>query len=141
LKMVEARAKNDPQDISVQKPLMVNLARCGQYRRAVQVAEAVRKHVPDDEEALFNIACCYALCVPAVAFARTADKLTSDEVQLQKRYAASAIDALRQAISHGYRDLQGLQIDPDLDPIRDQPGFIALVNELKKSSPSEAKRP
>ncbi len=141
LKLLEARAQKDAKVMSVQKALMVNLARCGQHQRAVQIAETVRKQAPNDEEALFQIACTYALSIPAVAPDTSVRDLSAEARQTQKRYTTAAIDALRQAIQHGYRDLVGLQMDPDLDPLRGERDFTALVNELSKSSGAQAKRP
>ena len=98
---------------------MLSLARCGQYQQAAGLADAIRKATSSDPTFLFCVACGYALCIPAVVEGK--DKLSSEEQALQKRYADSALDALRQAIAKGYDDRVTLETDPDLAPIQTDP--------------------
>jgi hypothetical protein len=41
-----------------------------------------------------------------------------------------AMDALRRAMAAGYRDVQWMRRDPDLDPLRSRPEFQALLLDL-----------
>lgn len=80
-----------------------------EYRRALQVE-------PENHIAWYNIACTLS--------------------RLQQ--AEEAIDALRKAIEFGYRDLEWMKRDPDLDHVRGTQGFADLVRELeKKVSPAK----
>jgi len=45
-----------------------------------------------------------------------------------------ALKSLRQAVELGYRDLDWMQQDPDLEGLKDHPSFVALLQELKPQS-------
>jgi hypothetical protein len=45
-------------------------------------------------------------------------------------YADAAIAALSEAIDDGYGDRVAFDTDPDLDPIRDHPGYRALSERI-----------
>src|SRR5262249_4619785 len=87
LKIREARFKLAPNAMSLGKVSMTTLARCGQSTKAIEEAEKLRLALPKDNEALYAIACCYALC--------------STE---QPRHAEKAVATLREAIAHGFKD-------------------------------------
>ena len=44
-------------------------------------------------------------------------------------HTTEAIEELRLALETGYADLEFLQIDSDLDTLRDEPAFQALLSE------------
>ena len=46
-----------------------------------------------------------------------------------------ALDGLRQAKSHGWNDPSTLEIDPDLEPIRKDPAFLALLADFRQTAP------
>lgn len=52
---------------------------------------------------------------------------------LSKRKAA-AVSVLKQAVDLGYDDVDWLQQDPDLEPLKNHPGFEALMLQLKPQS-------
>ena len=52
----------------------------------------------------------------------------------QHRYAAQAIDALRQAIDAGYTNAKEMEMDPDLDALRSSEAFQALLRRLELRS-------
>ncbi len=133
LGIYELEAKASPQNMVLKKYLMVALARCGNHARAVEIAEAVRKRSPKDEESLFKVACCYALCAAAVA-PEKGSALTPEDRKLQREYAAKAVDALRHAMANDYRDVVSIETEPDLDPIRQEPGLKSLVVDLTNST-------
>ena len=95
---------------------MLALARCGEHVRAIEIAEAVRAG-SKDPELLCEVARCYALCAAAL---RDTDRSLADT------YAEAGIKALSEAIDDGYGDRVAFNTDPDLDPIRDLPGYQAL---------------
>jgi len=133
LKIREARMHTNPNDVSLQKSYMVTLARCGHVDRAVQEAEKIRKSLSKDNGALYGIACCYALCVSATGRGKDAQALSADERGRRQRYAQQAIAALQQAVEHGFKDLIGLETDPDLDSIRVEAGYKSVVERLKNA--------
>lgn len=61
--------------------------------------------LPDDAEVRYNLAC--------------------SQASLGK--ADEAIDTLGQAIELGYRDIDHLESDPDLDSLRDHPRYLELL--------------
>jgi hypothetical protein len=63
------------------------------------------KLAPEDGLMLYNAACLYASLGDATA----------------------AILALRGAIESGHRHYDQIKRDPDLDPIRDEPGYLELM--------------
>jgi hypothetical protein len=52
---------------------------------------------------------------------------------LSKR-KSDALRSLRAAIELGYADLDWMQQDPDLDPLKEHPAFVALLDQLKPQS-------
>ncbi len=47
---------------------------------------------------------------------------------------AEALDALETAAGHGYGNARALLTDPDLDALREEPGFMALLNNASAST-------
>ncbi|MFP4058539.1 MAG: TPR end-of-group domain-containing protein [Candidatus Brocadiia bacterium] len=72
------------------------------YRRALEAE-------PDDSIAHYNVACVYA----------------------QTKELEKALDALERAVECGYRDLEWMEKDPDLDNLRELPRYKALVKKLQ----------
>ena len=122
LRIREARAR-DRGNVGAQVDLMMTLARCGEHRRAADLASRVRQDRPDDLGSLVDVACCYAVCGGAVA---------PEEGGLRERYTGQVIEALGRAVARGYRDLVNLETEPDLDALRDQPAFKALLARLSR---------
>ena len=67
---------------------------------------------PKNPTAHYNLACSLALC----------------------RKRPDALRSLRKALSLGYDDLDWMQQDPDLDPLKTHPAFVALLAQLKPQS-------
>ena len=55
------------------------------------------------------------------------------DAALVRRYKSAALECLRQGKQRGWNDLETLEIDPDLEPIRETPEFQALLAEFRKS--------
>jgi eukaryotic-like serine/threonine-protein kinase len=55
-------------------------------------------------------------------------------VERSRRLADQAMEALRQAVDGGYRDLAWISIDPDLDPLRSRDDYKVLIAEIKAKS-------
>jgi hypothetical protein len=112
--------------VAVQKDLMISLARCGEHERAADMADRIRKGAASDPGSLVDVACTFAVCSGAVA---------ANEGQLRERYAERALEALRQAVAQGYRDVINLETEPDLDALRDRPEFQAILTDLTNRAP------
>lgn len=90
----------------------------GLYTKQGRVADGLkmdRKLVrlqPANPTAHYNLACSLAL----------------------SRRKADALRTLRQAVQLGYRDFDWMEQDPDLDPLKAHPEFVALLAQLKPSS-------
>lgn len=90
----------------------------GLYTRHGRVADGLRmdrklvRLLPSDATAHYNLACSLALV----------------------KRKAEALRCLRQAVALGYRDLEWMQQDPDLDGLKNYPSFQALLQELKPQS-------
>jgi hypothetical protein len=65
--------------------------------------------------------------------------LTAPEQAERRQYLDQAIDALRKAITAGYRDLAELQTDTSLDPLRDRDDLHKLVAGLQAAKEKEKK--
>jgi tetratricopeptide (TPR) repeat protein len=102
--------------------LMLILPRCGQHARAAGEAAKLRNSKSIDREVLVEVAQCYAQCAAAVP----------DNPELSRQYRENAHEALTQAVAQGFKDLVILETEPDLDALRDQPTFQALLDKLRK---------
>jgi tetratricopeptide (TPR) repeat protein len=73
----------------------------------------------------------------AVALARADTRLT-DSVRgvLVESYGKRAVDYLQRAVAQGYRDLQILEKDARLAPVRDRADFQALLGQLRERKTS-----
>ena len=120
LALREAIAALDPNNDSRRMELMLALASCGEHVRAIELAEGVRAG-SKDPELLCEVARCYAQCSAGL---RDTDASQADA------YANAAIVALSEAIDDGYGDRVAFDTDPDLDPIRDLPGYRALSERI-----------
>ena len=70
-------------------------------------------------------------CRRALAVVALCGAAAGSDQALKDKYHAQAIESLTLAISAGYRNLQTLNKDPDLDPIRDLPAFQALFRKVQ----------
>jgi tetratricopeptide (TPR) repeat protein len=72
--------------------------------------------LPDNTRLLYSLACAYAL-------------------KGDKRHA---IETLSKAVQKGFSNFAELERNPQLDTIRDEPGFKKIVEELKKGRSHES---
>ncbi len=86
-----------------------NLAQAKRHDEGVEIDSRITHLRPTDSLAHYNLACSYALT----------------------RRLDEAIEALRRAVELGYRDFPFMQQDSDLDPVRKDPRFRALLREFK----------
>jgi serine/threonine-protein kinase len=72
----------------------------------------------------------HALYAAARFWAQASVKLPGEA---QERSARRAVDLLRQAVSKGYRDLDRLEKESDLDPLRRRQEFTKLLQDVRKA--------
>jgi serine/threonine protein kinase/tetratricopeptide (TPR) repeat protein len=83
-------------------------AQCGQADKGMEWTRRALASSPDDSNLLYNVACFYA-------------------VQGQSN---EALDCLEKAVENGWRARDWLTHDPDMDSLRSDPRYQALVNRL-----------
>lgn len=93
------------ESLEVLRLLAELVSKKGQVKRAVELDGKVVELLPNDFLARYNLAC-------SLARAGRPDE---------------AIDALSKAILLGYDDLAHMDVDPDLDSLRELPEFRALL--------------
>ena len=86
----------------------LNLYAAGDYERAAETYERLLAETPGEARFLYNLAC--------------------SEAQLGRK--EQALDHLRQAIEAAPHLGESAPQDPDLDPIRDEPGFSAITGQV-----------
>jgi eukaryotic-like serine/threonine-protein kinase len=111
--------------------LMLALARTGDHKRASEIAEGLINEPPLDARIYFHSACGFALSAGAAAGLPD----SAESSRLIRHYTDRALDALRLALKHGWKSAEQVAADPDLDPIRADPRFTALLDDFRKSGP------
>ncbi|MBC7369268.1 MAG: hypothetical protein H7343_21080 [Undibacterium sp.] len=90
----------------------------GLYTKVGRIADGLKmdrrlvKLQPANATAHYNLACSLALT----------------------RRQSAALRSLRQAVKLGYADFDWMAQDPDLDPLKQHPAFVALLDQLKPQS-------
>jgi serine/threonine-protein kinase len=77
---------------------------------------------------LYKLACARALRASLVGGGKA--DLTPAEKERRDQFAAQAVQALRRAVQAGYKDLQHLKTDSDLDALRKSPDFQKFFADL-----------
>jgi eukaryotic-like serine/threonine-protein kinase len=121
----------DPQTKLSSLDLMLALARTGDHNRASAIAEGMIKAPPLDARIYFHSACGFALSAGAAASLPA----SAESTRLVRHYTDRALAALRLARKRGWKSAEEVATDPDLDPIRADPGFVALLDEFRKAGP------
>jgi serine/threonine-protein kinase len=109
-----------------------NLARvrrdAGRPAEAADAALERGRLWPGDPDELYSVACDLASCLPLVDRGRAAlaDRWPAE----RRKYVGLALEALRQAIRAGYKDIARMRSRPDLDPLRSNEEFQSLVSDL-----------
>jgi tetratricopeptide (TPR) repeat protein len=90
----------------------------GLYTRQGRIADGLKmdrklvKLQPGNATAHYNLACSLAL----------------------SKRKGDALSELKRAVQLGYRDLDWMQQDPDLELLKNHPEFVALLDQLKPAS-------
>lgn len=102
--------ERNPDYVDVLRVQGNNLTLKGRYAEGLQIDKKLVKLRPSDPLAHYNLACSYAL-------------LKRGEL---------AIRTLRRAVELGYRDFRYMREDRDLDSIRHDPRFRAIIREFEE---------
>ena len=108
IEFFERILSRDPNYIEVLTNLGDLFAQKGCHRRALQVDLRLVQLQPQNEMAMYNLACSYALV----------------------SRKAEALEALRRAVGLGYANLDYLMNDPDLTSLHLYPEFQQIVSHL-----------
>ncbi|MCK4806955.1 MAG: hypothetical protein KAT09_04880, partial [Candidatus Aegiribacteria sp.] len=95
-------------DLSEYYRIAAEAYRDGNYNLAIRYYLASLTRNIDNEIAIYNVACCYAL---------------KGEVELTSLY-------LQRAVIAGYHDISFMRNDPDFDAIRDDPLFVGTMQHI-----------
>jgi serine/threonine protein kinase len=105
---------------------MFTLARCHQTEQAEELGEKLAKKYADHSQQLYYVACGYALC------AWSASEQGDQDAAVQ--YAEQAMETLRCSIDKGFKSVDELASNPELDSLRDRPDFSRLIAELTEGA-------
>lgn len=112
IQFFESVLRRDPNYANVVEILGGLYTRLGRITDGLKMDRRLVKLQPQNATAHYNLACSLALT---------------------KRKGA-ALDELKRAVELGYRDLDWIQQDPDLEPLKGHPAFRELLRELKPQS-------
>jgi serine/threonine protein kinase len=112
----------------------------GQYERAVAEAEALAEEVGLSGADPYNLALVYSMSITAV---RKDAKLSPEEKESKAEdFGARALELLIRAQAAGFFkdpvNIEQLRKDPDLNPLREQPAFKKLLNDLEPQAKPKA---
>jgi serine/threonine protein kinase/tetratricopeptide (TPR) repeat protein len=109
--------------------LIETLVDLGDHSAAALTAEELVQAVVKPANDLYDAACFLARCVP---LAEKDSKLAEPRRgELAHQYAGRALEILRQAVQNGYKDVDHMKKDTDLDPLRSREDFKRLLAELE----------
>lgn len=105
LHVAQQHLEMNPDDPGAATMCAVSLCRLGRPQEGLAWAERAREIEPNDARVLYNVACLYAL----------------------EGKADQALDGLAQAVRAGFGAREWIAHDPDLDGLRSDPRFKALL--------------
>ena len=108
------------------------LIRLKRHDEAVKKAEELPEIVPDGWEEYHRAAWFLSRCIPIAE--TDADLPEGKGKEIADAYAAWAIALLRLAVSHGFKDAEGLKNDPDFAPLRER-AAVEFQNVLNQIGP------
>jgi tetratricopeptide (TPR) repeat protein/tRNA A-37 threonylcarbamoyl transferase component Bud32 len=106
----------------------VLLGRQGKHAEAAASVAGGGDKLANSSGELYDLACVYALC--SAAALRDAKLAEAQRRQLSGQYAMRAVTALRQAAAKGYRNVEHMKVDSDLDVLRGRDDYRKLLSEM-----------
>ena len=117
--MVDEKSAKYPQ-----VDLMVALARCGEHAAAAKIADVLAVTPPTNENFYYQAACGYSIAAGCAG----------NDKAVAERYTSAAIASLRKAKEAGWNDPVTVETDPDLETIRADSRFPALIKEFREKT-------
>jgi tetratricopeptide (TPR) repeat protein len=102
--------ERQPNYVDVLRRQAESLARAGRYHELVPLDFRLVELLPDDAVVHYNLAC-------------TLSRLGR---------ATESLATLREAIRLGYDDFGQIETDPDLEAVRELPGFLTMLNSARR---------
>jgi Flp pilus assembly protein TadD len=112
IRFFESVFEKDPHYANVVEILGGLYTRHGRIADGLKMDRRLVKLQPQNATAHYNLACSLAL----------------------SKRRGDALNELKRAVQLGYRDLDWIQQDPDLEPLKNLPEFRELLKELKPQS-------
>jgi TolB-like protein/cytochrome c-type biogenesis protein CcmH/NrfG len=112
MQAIEARLSADPDDSRALQLGTVQAAKLGDFARSRELGEHLLRLRPDSFASLYNAACAWTVM---------ADR-------------DRALELIDRAVMHGRGNLGWIEHDPDLDSLRGDPRFEAIVDRLRVTS-------
>ena len=120
---------------------MLALARCGKTKEARTKAEnllkvAAAQNSRSRSAANFRLQSAFALAIAADSLDRDhpVEMWSSERLAERKKLIDRSFEALDLAITSGFDDHYQLETDPDIDAIRGDPRFVAILEKLRAQS-------
>jgi tetratricopeptide (TPR) repeat protein len=104
--------------------------RLGHHAESVEATLERQKLWPDDPAQLFSSGC--ELARAAALIGKDKLELSPEEHALRRRYIGLVLNSLSRAVACGFRDLDRLEKEANLDLVRDTAEFHDLLRDLKK---------
>ncbi len=108
LEMCESVSAKGIEDLYTLKILAHLYTELGEYANGLEIDLKLSSLLPDDPTVWYNLACSYSLLY-----------------RLEE-----CIEVLETAITLGYDDIEHLDTDPDLDPVRETDEYRELISRL-----------
>ena len=120
---------------------MLALARCGKTKEARTKAEnllkvAAAQNSRSRSAAMFRLQSAFALAIAADNLDRDhpVEMWSPERLAERKKLIDRSFEALDLAIASGFDDHYQLETDPDIDALRGDPRFVAILERLRTQS-------
>jgi tetratricopeptide (TPR) repeat protein len=107
------------------------------FRKAIAHQRLLAAEAPQAARYRYNLACDLALCATLVG--KSQGELTAQEQAERSRYADQSLEALRQAVAAGFRDVERLNKNRHFDPLRSRDDFKKLLADLTEKAKAPAR--
>ena len=97
----------------------------GRAREALETCLARKELWANDGEHLFNVA------VELASTGLLQDDSASPDASSESEWVGIVVDALEDAVEAGFHDAERIASEPDLEPIRRRPEFLALLERIQ----------
>ena len=137
----EQYSHTKPRDLDGAIEGMLALARCGKTEEARTKAEnllkvAAAQNSGSRSAAIFRLQSAFALAIAADNLDRDhpVEMWSPERLAERKKLIDRSFEALDLAITSGFDDHYQLETDPDIDALRGDPRFVAILEKLRTQS-------